>query len=41
MNDGANPIVKSIQVKTAQEYPSGSDFVEYSPTLFTGRMQHK
>jgi hypothetical protein len=40
MHERANPIVKRIQVETAQEYSSGIDFVEYAPAFFPRRMKH-
>src|SRR5215470_2839681 len=35
MNDRAYPIIKRIQIKSAQEYSSGSNLVEHSPTLLS------
>src|SRR6185312_13456005 len=40
MHKRANPIIKGIQVETAQEYSSRIDFVEYSPALLTRSVQH-
>ena len=40
MGHGVRPIVKRIQVKTAQEYPSRVDLVEDAPALFARGVEH-
>ena len=40
VNYGPNPLIKRVQVETAQEYSSRVDFVEYAPTLLTRRVQY-
>jgi hypothetical protein len=39
VGDRVHPIIKSIQVETAQEYASRAYTVEHAPALFTRRVQ--
>ena len=36
---GSRPVIKSIQIETAQEYASRVDFVEHAPALFARAVQ--
>ena len=40
MNYAANPLVKRVQVESAQEYSSRVNFVEYAPTFLTRTVKH-
>jgi hypothetical protein len=40
VNERADPIIKRIQVETAQEYSSRVNFVEHSPAFFAWRVKH-